>query len=123
MSKIIFSMIISFLLTLNFAWGLNSTSQIILKNKEVPQGVFIKKNKVLVKKGFYFEKVSKSRVNILARKAGIGITGSFDCTCNGTSGGCDVIVTGSSVSCAKSSCNSSCYMIVTIPGNPVLQRQ
>lgn len=84
----------------------------------LPKGVMIHNNKVMVKKGYTIEKVSKNRVNIMRRGRG-GITGSFDCTCNGNDGGCDVITTPTSVSCAVSTCKSSCYMITTIPGSTV----
>ena len=81
----------------------------------LPQGTYLKKNKVMIKKGYVIEKVSKNRATI-RKMNNTGITGSFDCTCNGNDGGCDVITTPSSVSCAVSTCKSSCYMITTIPG-------
>jgi|GEM_PF-3602369 len=100
-------------------WAAQSKNKMIVKGK-LPQGIVIKNNQITLKKGYYFEKVSKSRVNIMARtRGGTGITGSFDCTCNGESGGCDVITTPTSVSCATSTCKSSCYMITTIPGSQV----
>jgi hypothetical protein len=82
---------------------------------ELPQGAYVKNHKVFVKKGFVVEKVSKNRA-VIRKMRGNGITGSFDCTCNGNDGGCDVITTPTSVSCAVSTCKSSCYMITTIPG-------
>ena len=90
-------------------------TKIVFKDK-VPEGVMIKNNKVIAKKGYMFKKVSNHRASLMARR-GHGITGDFDCTCNGTSGGCVVSVTPTSVSCSVGSCTSSCYMIVNIPGN------
>lgn len=103
-------------IALNQAWAAAMEGKIMIKGK-MPEGIMIKKNKVMLKKGYTFERVSKNQVNVVARMpGGRGITGSFDCTCNGADGGCDAIVTPTSVSCAASTCKSSCYMIVTIPG-------
>lgn len=100
------------LLTISFsAYAALSTTD----KTALPQGTYVKNHKVMVKKGFTIEKVSKNRAVIRMRRNN-GITGSFDCTCNGNDGGCDVITTPTSVSCAVSSCKSSCYMITTIPG-------
>lgn len=89
------------------------TSAIQVKGT-TPQGVVIKKNKVIAKKGYVFEKQSDTRVVSRMRGGSGGITGEFDCTCNGEQGGCSVVTTPNSVTCASSGCNS-CYMIVTIP--------
>lgn len=98
------------LIALSFTVYAANTNKITL-----PQGAYVKGTKVMVKKGFVIEKVSKSRA-VIKRMNNNGITGSFDCTCNGNDGGCDVITTPTSVSCALSTCKSSCYMITTIPG-------
>ena len=90
--------------------------KIVIRDK-IPEGVQIENDKVTLKEGYFFEKVSKNRVNVMARRNN-GVTGSFDCTCNGSDGGCDIVTTPSSVSCVTGSCKSSCYMITTIPGGP-----
>jgi hypothetical protein len=97
----------------NLSVAKDMSSQIQVKTK-VPEGVVIKKNKVTVKKGYVIEKQSNNKA--IARMSGGkgGITGEFDCTCNGEQGGCSVVTTPNSVTCASSGC-SSCYMIVTIP--------
>lgn len=89
-------------------------SKIVLKGK-APEGIVIGKNKVTLKKGFMFEKLQNGRVVSRMKGRQGGITGDFDCTCNGSGGGCSIITTPTSVSCFSSGCNN-CYMIVTIPG-------
>lgn len=102
------------------AWAATAVGYKLQVKGNLPQGVVVKNNMVTVKKGYVLKKVSKSRVNVMAlRRGGNGITGSFDCTCNGNDGGCDVITTPTSVSCALSTCKSSCYMITTIPGSSI----
>ena len=104
------SMFALFLMTLSFSvYAINANKMVL------PKGTYVKKHKVMVKKGFVIEKTSKSTA-VIKRMSDNGITGSFDCTCNGNDGGCDVITTPTSVSCALSTCKSSCYMITTIPG-------
>lgn len=102
-----------------------TTTHTIDAKAGLPEGVTIKENKVTLKEGYTFEKVSNSKVNVLGRMrgGGTGVTGSFDCTCNGNNGGCDIITTPTSVSCATGTCKSSCYMITTIPGAPTNVRQ
>jgi len=112
-----FTLVLSILFVLANAPVFAQSSSIVVKGKK-PQGVVVQKNKVIAKKGYVFEKVSPNRA-VARRRAGGGITGEFDCTCNGASGGCSVVTTPTSVSCFSSGCTSSCYMIVTIPGSPV----
>ena len=88
-------------------------SRVQVKGK-TPEGVIIHKNKVILKKGYVFEKKSNSSVVARMRGGRGGITGEFDCTCNGEQGGCSAVTTPNSVTCVSSGC-SSCYMIVTIP--------
>lgn len=92
----------------------------MVKSK-TPQGVTITKNRVIAKKGYTIEKVSKHKA--IARMSGGrgGLTGEFDCTCNGSEGGCSVVTTPNSVTCAATTCRN-CMMIVTIPspGSPAV---
>lgn len=93
--------------------GQDTVSAIQVKGT-TPTGVVIQKDKVISKKGYVFEKVSNTRAVSRMRGGKGGLTGEFDCTCNGEQGGCSVVTTPNSVTCASSGCNS-CYMIVTIP--------
>lgn len=105
----------SFFLIFNSSlWAKSNTATIQVKGN-VPVGAVIGKHKVTLKKGFIFEK--KSATHAVARMRGGrgGITGDFDCTCNGEEGGCSVVTTPNSATCVSSGCNS-CYMIITIPG-------
>ncbi len=110
----------------NTLWAAEASGKgkVIVKGK-VPQGAIVKNNSVMAKEGYTVVKTSNHSAQIVARRpgGGTGITGNFDCTCNGTSGGCDVTTTPTSVSCSKSTCTSSCYMIVTIPGASTIMRQ
>lgn len=100
---------------INNVYSSSVHSEIVLKGK-TPDGVVIGKNKVTLKKGFMFEKIQNGHVvSRMKGRKGVGITGDFDCTCNGSGGGCSIITTPTSVSCFSSGCNN-CYMIVTIPG-------
>jgi hypothetical protein len=95
--------------------GTQSFAQSNIKVKgKVPQGVIIQNNKVILKKGYVFEKKSGSKVISKMRGGGTGISGEFDCTCNGETGGCSAVTTPNSVTCVSNGC-TNCYMIVTIP--------
>lgn len=102
-------------LTLGFTLDSYAATKIEVKGKR-PQGVTIQSKKVVAKKGYYFEKVSSSRA-VSRMRGGNGITGDFDCTCNGETGGCGVVTTPNSVTCVSNGC-TNCYMIVSIPGTP-----
>lgn len=113
MIRLIMLSIISslFLMSTNsFADDMKSNIQV---KGAIPKGAVIEKNKVILKKGYVFEKKSKTKV-ISKMRGGTGISGEFDCTCNGETGGCSAVTTPNSVTCVPSGCNS-CYMIVTIP--------
>jgi len=116
---VIFTVVFGFCF-LNMAWGAETITKnkVVVKGK-VPAGIVVKNNTVTIKRGYSVVKTSAHSAQIVARMPGgrTGITGNFDCTCNGASCGCDVTTTPTSVSCSKSTCTSSCYMIVTIPGS------
>lgn len=89
--------------------------KVVIK-EAIPEGVSIKDNQITLKKGFIYERINKNHVNVLPNKAGdeIDITGSFECSCNGTNKGCEVIISGKHVVCGTTSaCGSMCYMIVS----------
>lgn len=107
--------------TLLFIFGMihqahctSSVPHIVLKGK-IPHGIVINKNRITLQKGYVFEKLDNGHVVSRMKRRQTGITGEFDCTCNGEQGGCSIVTTPTSVSCFSSGC-SNCYMIVTVPG-------
>ncbi len=106
---------LSLMIGLSYAKEMTSATQTKLKGP-APKGVVIHKNNITVKQGYVVQKVSKTRA-VARMRGGNGITGDFDCTCNGESGGCSVVTTPNSATCVSSGCNN-CYMIITIPGTP-----
>ena len=104
----------TFSLLLSNAFSVQTKTSSIEVKDTVPKGVVITKEKAIAKRGYIFEKQSNTRAISRMRGGSGGITGEFDCTCNGEQGGCSVVTTPNSVTCASSGCNS-CYMIVTIP--------
>lgn len=90
-------------------------NKVVIK-ESIPEGVAIKNNQISLKKGYIYERVNKNHVNVLPDKhdEDIEITGSFECSCNGTNKGCEVIISGKHVVCGTTSlCDSMCYMIVS----------
>lgn len=118
----IMMMIVTFLAFNSILMASPMTTQKLTVHGKIPQGAAINHNKIVVQKGYVIKKVSRHRAVMMRRMQG-GITGSFDCTCNGNDGGCDVVTTPNSVTCASSTCKSSCYMITTIPGPKNLMHQ
>lgn len=95
----------------------NVTHKIVTTGK-VPVGVIVKKNKVTLKSGYVFNRVSDSQVTVLAKKRKDGtsgpISGEFTCGCQ-TNGSCKLVIDGTSIWCAVNTCGSSCQMTVSIP--------
>jgi hypothetical protein len=93
----------------------NSTNKIIMTGK-TPNGVFVKKNKVTIKSGYTFNRISDNQVNVIAKKKdGTGpVSGEFTCGCQ-TNGSCKLVIDGTSIWCAANTCGSSCQMTVSIP--------
>lgn len=89
---------------------------------EVPQGVTVMKNKVMVKSGFTVTKVSDNKVSIMSRKNN-NTTGSFECGCSAGGGGCKVVIQGSSITCVETgACTKGvCEMTTSIPAIKVMQ--
>ena len=108
--RVFLLIILCFLSTHLFA----ETEKVTIKSTVIPKGVTIGKQKVTAKKGYIFEKISDTHVVSRMQGGKGGITGEFDCTCNGEQGGCSAVTTPNSVTCASSGC-TSCFMIVTIP--------
>lgn len=95
----------------------NNTQEIIMKGK-IPAGVTIKKNKVTLKAGYSFTRVSESKATVSAKKKKDGtISGEFTCGCqsSSSSGSCKLIIDGSSIWCSTNTCGSTCQMTVSIP--------
>jgi hypothetical protein len=78
------------------------------------KGITVLNNNALsIKPGYSIKVLSNHSFSLMKGKQ-TG-TGTFECACQLGSGGCDVLVTPTSVSCATSTCSKSCYIMVTIP--------
>lgn len=95
----------------------NTTQKIVMKGS-TPAGVAVKKNKVTLKPGYIFSRVSDSTATVMAKKRKDGtsgpISGEFTCGCQ-TNGSCKLMIDGTSIWCYADTCGSSCQMTVTIP--------
>ena len=95
------------------------------------EGVTLENNGVRLKRGYDFKKKSNNEVIVVARAAGgVGpgqqVSGSWSCVCETSStgergvGGCSASISGSTLTCVKSSqngCNTSCSLDVTASGD------
>ncbi len=96
--------------------------KIVIKEK-IPEGLTIKTDQVTLKDGFAFERVNPNHVNVIPSKSGANaeVTGSIECSCNGTNEGCEVIISQNHVTCGTTSCKSMCYMMVTSRNKETLE--
>lgn len=95
--------------------SVSMTSKPMKLNKNLGiKGINVLNNNTLsLKQGYRVRMLTNHSFTVVSERK--KATGTFDCSCNLSSGGCDVVVTPTSVSCATSSCSNSCFMIVTIP--------
>jgi hypothetical protein len=67
-------------------------------------------------RGYEFVKRGRSGVT-LRKKNSTGTTGvTFNCSCEGGSGGCKVVIQGQDASCFESGCSDTCSWVVKVPG-------
>ncbi|KTD20035.1 hypothetical protein [Legionella israelensis] len=92
----------------------------VLNEKSSFQGInVISNNRITIKPGYHIKLLSRSSFQVMARD-NTSVGGKFECNCQlSGSGGCDIVVSPTSVSCATSTCSKSCYIVVTIPSKVI----
>ena len=71
-----------------------------------------------LKPGVKVQLKSKTSGSLALRRPGLGVSGSFDCSCWGASGTCTLSQSGSTLICYKGgsdTCGGSCRLSTTIP--------
>jgi hypothetical protein len=80
----------------------------------VTEGALVKRNKLSLKEGYEFVRVSENKVSIRRMRSN-GITGTFFCSCgDDPGGGCQIVTSGQTSTCIKSTCEHQCSWTVIV---------
>jgi hypothetical protein len=96
----------------------NTTRKTKVLVKRLPngvEGVELKDGKVRLKDGYKFVKHDNGTVTVARMNNGLGVGGSWKCTCDEADGECEAVITNGSISCKVKpfTCNN-CSMTVVV---------
>ena len=79
------------------------------------QGVTLKNNAVRLKPGYKFVKQDDGTIAVARiRGGGLGVGGTWNCSCWSGTGGCEAYIVGDTISCLKKDCTGSCQLSIVI---------
>lgn len=91
----------------------DTQATIRLPSGRLPEGVMIQRHHIVLKKGYRYRQMSRSKVNIISPLKG-NITGSIECRCK-FHGNCRIHATPLGVFCVRGNCGGGCQLRINTP--------